>query len=508
MRGDNYVIKDVNNLSGLDKLRIRAAGHERRGQMDAANALYDIADQIAREHAEDCFKMGLDYGTVSRVITDMERHVSGVEGMEDSPVARWARELREALGGDGRDPAADVSVSAYDLLPEEDREAIAWVRERGGLDAVKERWSGRVALTHVHNMAERHKAKVARMQRHIEHVQGVCKTRAHRIVELNKQIAEMRPRLMPEGMEWLIESWPRFEDGEPVNFGDVALIDGEADMVEAVQLWIHGKPVIYGDGGSQQLDKGERVKRSEPKVLDADGVEIRAGDTVYEIETGEQMWVCALPEQGGYQCVKLRLINGMFKTLDPCRFTHRAPVLAADGRPLREGETVWLNERGFKSKIVHRGEPLQVVAFDKNGSVGVLDRDGIALGGTSPWWFNPSCLTHERPVLDADGKPLREGETVWSVKTGERYVVGAFAGGCVNVSDGRGGGLQLLPSQLTHERPDSWERWRKEWQWPPVKYCELILGVEYDHDTQLNEAFDAQVDDLVRRAKKLAERGA
>ena len=35
------------------------------------------------------------------------------------------------------DPAADVSMSAYDLLPDEDRDAIAWVREHGGLDAVR-----------------------------------------------------------------------------------------------------------------------------------------------------------------------------------------------------------------------------------------------------------------------------------------------------------------------------------------------------------------------------------
>ena len=127
------------------------------------------------------------------------------------------------------------------------------------------------------------------------------------------------------------------------------------------------------------------------------------------------MWVCALPEQGAYQCVKLRLANGMFKTLDPYRLTHRAPVLAADG------------------------EPLEV------------------------------------------------GQTVWNVKTGERYVVGAFAGGCVNVSDGRGGGLQLLPSQLTHERPvaDTWERLEED-----ARSCTCVV-----------EAID-----LVRRCRALAER--
>ena len=149
---------------------------------------------------------------------------------------------------------------------------------------------------------------------------------------------------------------------------------------------------------------------------------------MYDVDTGEKMWVCALPEQGEYQCVKLRLINGMFKTLDPCRFTHRAPALAADG------------------------------------------------------------------------KPLRVGETMWNVKTGERYVVSAFSGGCVNVSDGRGGGLQLLPSQLTHERPDSWERLEEDANKNPFDYCK---DVGHRLDTCENsEAYKAR--DLVRRARALA----
>lgn len=124
----------------------------------------------------------------------------------------------------------------------------------------------------------------------------------------------------------------------------------------------------------------------------------------------------------------------------------------------------------------------------------------------------------KRPAaLAADDEPLREGEMVWEVETGDGYVVERIYSGTTEpdfpghtVACHRPDDIvthMFKPSQLTHtkpEHPDSWERWRKEWQWPPVKYCELILGVEYDHDTQLNEAFDAQGDDLVRRAKALA----
>ena len=49
-------------------------------------------------------------------------------------------------------------------------------------------------------------------------------------------------------------------------------------------------------------------------------------------------------------------------------------------------------------------------------------------------------------------------------------------------------------------------RWRIRPYGTTCWQSERVLGVEYDHDTQLQEAFDAQGDDLVRHAKKLAER--
>lgn len=150
--------------------------------------LANIADQIAREHAEDCRRMGLDHGAVSRVVADMERHVLGHEGMEDSPVARWARELREALGAKPHDPAKDVSMSAYDLLPQEERDAIEWVREHGGIAYVKDAWNVRSNLD---RQLETAQAKVERQQRHIEFVQRKCRERRERIEELSRELDEL-----------------------------------------------------------------------------------------------------------------------------------------------------------------------------------------------------------------------------------------------------------------------------------------------------------------------------
>ena len=68
-------------------------------------------------------------------------------------------------------------------------------------------------------------------------------------------------------------------------------------------------------------------------------------------------------------------------------------------------------------------------------------------------------VTHRVPVLAADGKPLREGETVWHVKTGREYVVVEPSYGKTVVvrlakyDDAEG--EQYMPDQLTHQRPET-----------------------------------------------------
>ena len=125
------------------------------------------------------------------------------------------------------------------------------------------------------------------------------------------------------------------------------------------------------------------------------------------------------------------------------------PALAADGEIVREGETVWNAATGEEFKVVDvRGG---YVYLGKNGSPHVsLKR----LAG---------ALTHKRPVLDADGAPIYEGDTLYGVKTGRpckvRDVVANDLGGRVLVefdAPEMVAGFRTLfapPSLLTHERP-------------------------------------------------------
>ena len=244
----------------------------------------------------------------------------------------------------------DVSMSAYDLLSADEREAIAWVREHGGLDHVNEVWNNR---SNLRRMYESERSKVERQQRHIEFVQGKCRERQGHIVDLSKMVDEMRPRLMPEGMEWLIEAWPKFEDDAPVKLGDTALIDGDADMVEAVQIWIHGKPVIYGDNGSQQLEKGERVRR--PAVPASDGEPLEVGQTVWDVDSGIEYEVVGIHIDEDNPVRVMRTDGShLAKAAKPNTLTHQRPVLDVDGVPINVGDTVYEVGENYPPFVVGR----------------------------------------------------------------------------------------------------------------------------------------------------------
>ena len=351
-------------MTGISRLRALA---ERKNFLEPAEAreLDAISDQIERER--EC-----DRDTIENLRLEL---------------------------GEARDPAADVSMNAYDLLPQEDRDAIAWVRDQGGLDAVKRRWE---CLSYYADPVPRSYAerRIAARQRQIDESHAALRRRNARIVELEQECDELREmvrslnaltdemekRLMPEGMEW-----PRFEDGEPVHIGDVfgygvkqtshdvtsILFNSEGCFIEPDYSW---------EGGDYELmvKHGERVKRPTPKVLDAGGVEVELGDDLYSVEGGLKFHVSHIDRINGK--IATDAMFSLDKWADPAMFTHRAPVLAADGKPLREGEHVWHVETGTElvvKELPKHGEYQAVVVFAPPAS-----------HLTS---FDPDQLTHERP---------------------------------------------------------------------------------------------------------------
>lgn len=356
------------------------------------------------------------------------------------------------------DHSKDVSMSAYDLIPEEDRKAIAWVREKGGVNALS--WGFQDADN-----------------RRIE----LCSSLD---IDLETGWADamvaMRRRLMPEGMEW-----PRFETGEPVKLGDeFENAKGNASVLKRIMIKDTGKE--FGGEIVWSLNRGEtaveilqggRIKRPAPKVFDADGVEIRVGDVLYSIETGDSVTVDSI-EPG----------NPWFATTDGtlqhcAKLTHRAPVLAADGKPLREGETVY-KVGGDGTAYVFDG------MSDYVDGLAMLHHDGKPYVGTG---LRVDKLTHERPVLDADGVLCREGDEVWEVRSHRRReIVGTHyrdyeTGEPLILCDGDDA-IPIPATCVTHakpEPPDSWER------------------LEEDAKAWVNPTMEERAE-LIRRAKKLA----
>lgn len=120
--------------------------------------------------------------------------------------------------------------------------------------------------------------------------------------------------------------------------------------------------------------------------------------------------------------------------------------------------------------------------------------------------LRPDLITHRAPVLAADGLLLREGETVWH-KMGHAHgtVESIDAGSLMHTVRYRGDdGSEYRDAEkdLTHERPDSWERLEEDANKNPFDYCK---DVGHRLDTCENsEAYKAR--DLVRRARALAGR--
>lgn len=142
--------------------------------------------------------------------------------------------------------------------------------------------------------------------------------------------------------EWVNRCWlpiPRYKDGEPVD---------ESDFGEDACLTVYGDGdwlINCSDGDQIEGSRSQRVERPAPEVLGADGLPIVEGDVVYELGRDDALTVYEVNAQ--YIHAK-KESGAAWNNLTAEYLTHTPPVLAADGLPLREGETVWLTDEGAR----------------------------------------------------------------------------------------------------------------------------------------------------------------
>ena len=133
-------------------------------------------------------------------------------------------------------------------------------------------------------------------------------------------------RALPEGVEW-----PRFEDGGLVRIGDELEFEGKTMLVcdatfydDGWALWCDREDM----SGSLYGKYGERVERPAPEVLDADGVPINVGDTVYFVDgDARPLAVERIDANGGEPAVDLVYAGRILRrhSVNPEKLTHERP---------------------------------------------------------------------------------------------------------------------------------------------------------------------------------------
>lgn len=199
-------------------------------------------------------------------------------------------------------------------------------------------------------------------------------------------------RLMPEGVEW-----PRYDTGEPVRIGGTIADElGHAHEVSSVEVFDDAAALHWSPSEPEEfvwLVHGERARR--PAVHAGDGEPLEAGQTVWTVRDGIERKVlsigCGAPDD-----VHIVECND-FSYYAPSQLTHQCPVLDADGVPIREGDTVYgSGGQEYKVTGLCEYEPSSVHAMTVGD--GVSADELIALSGQlNSALLDASKLTHAKP---------------------------------------------------------------------------------------------------------------
>lgn len=156
-------------------------------------------------------------------------------------------------------------------------------------------------------------------ERNLAKSRAVCAAMAEEAYTGKRRLTERERRIL--------DMWPRFEDGEPVMAGDEATNNkNQRFTVKRIEFrhrkWMLNDSVT--EGHYLNGKSGKRVKRPAPKVLDADGVEIKVGDTVWH-HSGFAHGVVTSIDAGSLMGT-VRYVNGGVEFRDAAKdLTHARP---------------------------------------------------------------------------------------------------------------------------------------------------------------------------------------
>lgn len=139
-------------------------------------------------------------------------------------------------------------------------------------------------------------------------------------------------RVLADRIDREMMELPKDAEGEPIRIGDVLYSSGNEFRVVNITVKVNEVCVaIYANDGTfcpwvnpKYLSR-KNPEPLEPEVLDADGVPINVGDTVYGDDDPEQLIVDSFDGPG---CVCLTLAkspNGILYIIEPSRLSHQRP---------------------------------------------------------------------------------------------------------------------------------------------------------------------------------------
>lgn len=178
----------------------------------------------------------------------------------------------------------------------------------------------RKKLESAEDKAESRKQHIGYLETALHDKNVLFKQRGEALAKVTKENAELRKQAPSERERQILAMWPRFEDGELVMPGDkYEDNEGHECFASGVHLDIDGPSLVDSEGFHDLYRKGKRVKRPVQSVLDADGVEIKLGDTVWHEDGSEQL----VEEMNRYG---VRCFDGdKRRTFDPKYLTHTRP---------------------------------------------------------------------------------------------------------------------------------------------------------------------------------------
>lgn len=220
-------------------------------------------------------------------------------------------------------------------------------------------------------------------------------------------------------------------------------------------------------------------------VRSASGISVMVGDTVYD-ENGEAFVVLRVEEpEGAFQSPSVKVYSGGIYgrfTMKPDELFHFKPVKCEDGRVLKHGQIVWPIYRNDGPFVVD-------VVIERFISCHRLDDPDVVIH------VSPCELLHDKPVVDAKGIRINNGDTVYSLMCGREYEVleTSSSDNSLTLRDKETGErVHASASIVTHVFLDSWERIEED-----AKSIDQLIDSEWGCDSK-----DAR--NLVRRAKELA----